>query len=306
MKCKRCGEEITNDSVFCEFCGTKVASSSKKKTVLIIAGIVVAIVGIVVGFWVFGRYSNPHEPPIVPVDTLHHVKGDGNIDNDDVLNSSTENDKVSKYSSYNGHEYVDLGLPSGTLWATCNVGANSPEEFGDYFAWGETKPKATYNWYNYKYCKVKDDEITTTKYCHDSRGGYNGFTDSLIILQPEDDAAMANWGSGWCMPTKEQWEELYNNTDGTWKSWKGVEGLLFSGKNGAVLFLPAAGFCRWNGGELFDVGIFGHYWSSSLFTARYSSARAWYFDFYSNDYEMGMVDRSDGHPIRAVRSARQN
>ena len=101
-------------------------------------------------------------------------------------------------NTYNGHEYVDLGLPSGTLWATCNVGADTPEGYGDYFAWGETTPKTTYNWNTYKYCNGGEGLNTLTKYCSDSNFGYNGFTDNLTVLQlMDDDAATVNWGSGW-------------------------------------------------------------------------------------------------------------
>ena len=82
--------------------------------------------------------------------------------------------------TYNGHDYVDLGLPSGTLWATCNVGADTPEGCGDYFAWGETETKAIYNWSTYKYCMGEMDELT--KYCYQSSWGYNGFVDSLVVL----------------------------------------------------------------------------------------------------------------------------
>lgn len=78
--------------------------------------------------------------------------------------------------------YVDLGLPSGTLWATCNVGADTPEGYGDYFAWGETQPKTTYNWSTYRYCN--GDYVKLTKYCGNSSYGYNGFTDDLTVLQP--------------------------------------------------------------------------------------------------------------------------
>lgn len=87
-----------------------------------------------------------------------------------------------------GHVYVDLGLPSGTLWATCNVGANTPEEYGDYFAWGETSTKAKYNWNNYKYCKDGYSR-NLTKYCNDPYEGYQEFTDELTELHPCDDAA---------------------------------------------------------------------------------------------------------------------
>ena len=203
-------------------------------------------------------------------------------------------------STYNGHGYVDLGLPSGTLWATCNVGATTPEGYGYYFAWGETKSKTTYNWDTYKYCNGGHDQLT--KYCNFYKFGYQGFTDNLTVLQPVDDAATANWGSGWCMPTKEQWEELYKNTDHSWKAWNGVNGRLFKGKNGAVLFLPAAGY-RWDD-ELNGVGDYGRYWSSSLYTD--NPDNAWGFDFNSDDYGMDYYDHLNGRSVRAVRSARQN
>ena len=101
----------------------------------------------------------------------------------------------------NTHAYVDLGLPSGLLWATCNVGANNPQDYGDYFAWGETTPKDFYSWSNYKYCRGYEQ---LTKYCTMSDYGYNGYTDNLTTLLPEDDAATVNWGDGWRMPTKEE------------------------------------------------------------------------------------------------------
>ncbi len=200
------------------------------------------------------------------------------------------------------HEYVDLGLPSGTLWATCNVGANAPEEYGDYFAWGETQPKDYYDWSTYQYCIY--NYITLTKYCTDPYYGYEGFTDNLTILLPEDDAATANWGDEWRMPTKEEWEELFDNTTVTWTQQNGVNGRLFTASNGNSLFLPAAGY-RWSS-ALGGVGSYGLYWSSSLLTV-YPS-RAWHFNFYSNYYYHmnGDTGRDDGLSVRAVRSARQN
>ena len=138
------------------------------------------------------------------------------------------------------HGYVDLGLPSGLLWATCNVGAETAEEYGDYFAWGETQPKDYYYWSTYQYCNGSSS--TLTKYCNNSSNGYNGYTDNLTTLLPEDDAATANWGSDWRMPTNEEWQELYNNTTVTWTTRNGVDGRLFTASNGNSLFLPAAGF----------------------------------------------------------------
>ncbi len=201
----------------------------------------------------------------------------------------------------NGHDYVDLGLPSGTLWATCNVGAATPEGYGDYFAWGETQPKTTYNWSTYKYANGNHDQLT--KYCNQSSYGYNGFTDNLTVLLLEDDAATANWGSGWCMPTKAQWEELYQYTTNTLTTQDGVNGRLFTAPNGRSLFLPAAGY-RW-GGELYDVSDDGYYWSSSLDMV--SPSDAWGFNCSSDDYYMGYDGTRDyGQSVRAVRSARQN
>ena len=193
------------------------------------------------------------------------------------------------------HQYVDLGLPSGTLWATCNVGANEPEEYGDFFAWGETEPKTTYNWANYKYCNGSFNQLT--KYCYDSNSGYNGFTDNLTILEPIDDAAIANWGNGWRMPTDEEWQELYNNTTYIWTTQNGVNGCLFMASNGNSLFLPAT----MSGSA---VGPYGIYWSSSLGVG--GPCNALCFNLSSGDYGMYYCQRYVDLPVRAVRSARQN
>ena len=198
----------------------------------------------------------------------------------------------------NGHEYVDLGLPSGTLWATCNIGATTPEECGNYYAWGETSTKDTYDRTTYKYSKGDEDELT--KYCNDSDFGNNGFTDNLTELQRGDDPATANWCSGWQTPSDEQWEELLANTTNEWTTQNGVKGRLFtSKKNGKSLFLPAAGR-RWDG-ELYDVGSDGFYWSSSLNTD-YPEDFAWHLDFGSGDYGMnGYYARNYGFSVRPVR-----
>ena len=198
------------------------------------------------------------------------------------------------------HDYVDLGLPSGLLWATCNVGANAPGEYGDYFAWGETELKHTYNWITYKYCNGSDRQLT--KYCTRSDYGYNGFTDNLTILLPEDDAATVNWGNGWRMPTKEEWKELYQNTTCIWTTQNGVKGRLFTAPNDSSLFLPAAGY-RWND-SLYINNSNDYYWSSSLSTD--ASGYAWGLSFNSDGYGMNGYYRSYGRSVRAVRSASQN
>ncbi len=198
--------------------------------------------------------------------------------------------------------YVDLGLPSGTLWATCNVGATTPEGYGDYFAWGETTPKITYNWSTYKYCHGGDGWHTLTKYCNDASCGYNGFTDNLTVLQPSDDAATANRSSEWCMPTKVQWEELYNNTISRWTSQNGVNGRLFTASNGRSIFLPAAGYR--GDGELNFSGDWGYYTSSSLNTD--CPGYAWLFGFNPDDCSVYGNNRDYGRSVRAVRSSHQN
>ena len=199
------------------------------------------------------------------------------------------------------HEYVDLGLPSGLLWATCNVGANTPEEYGDYFAWAETTPKDIYDWSTYLY--AYNNFGSMTKYCANWSDGYMHFTDDLTTLLPEDDAATVNLGSGWRMPTIEEWRELQENTTASWTTQNGVNGRLFTASNGNSLFLPAAG---WRVRDTFEnVGGKGYYWSSTLYTGQ--STRAWILSI--NPVQVLTVTASPryyGHNVRPVRSARQN
>ena len=171
------------------------------------------------------------------------------------------------------HEYVDLGLPSGTLWATCNVGASSPEEYGDYFAWGETEPKSDFSWEKYKF-RVSGDtwsNIVLSKYVTDSS---YGTLDNKDVLDPSDDAATMNWGSIWRMPTDDDWTELRNAQNCTWE-WttkNGVYGsMVTSIRNGNSVFLPAGGWR--NGSSLSDsnLGRVGCYWSSTLTIGPYSA-----------------------------------
>ena len=201
-----------------------------------------------------------------------------------------------------GHDYVDLGLPSGTLWATCNVGASKPEDYGNYFAWGETSTKSTYDWDTYKYANGAYNK--QTKYCSESDYGNNGFTDNLTTLQTSDDPAMVNWGSRWCMPTKAQWEELESNTTSKWTLRNGVRGRLFTAKNGRTVFLPTSG--KRKGRKLTYAGSSssssGCYWSTLLCTKYelHSSTNAWFFCVGSGSCGMGVESRSDGLSVRPV------
>ncbi len=199
----------------------------------------------------------------------------------------------------NEHEYVDLGLPSGTLWATCNVGASKPEEYGDYFAWGETEPKNEYNWSTYKWCNGSIN--TLTKYCTRSNDGYKGFTDNKTELEPEDDAATANWGSGWQMPSPDQIKELYNYATTTWTTHNGVKGRKITSKNnGNSIFLPATDGRIST--RLYSPG-YGYYWSRSLNTN--TSYHAYNLMFYSAGFSLtgdsGNAFRRYGYSVRPVR-----
>ena len=139
-------------------------------------------------------------------------------------------------------EYIDLGLPSRTMWANCNVGTNKPDRIGESFAWGEVAPKSTYSWENYIHCHGAGDQLT--KYCNNPAYGYNHFTDTLTILDRPDDAGWCNFDAnqGPRIPSKEQWLELYQHTTQTWTTLNNVEGVLFEANNGNSIFLPAGGY----------------------------------------------------------------
>ena len=155
----------------------------------------------------------------------------------------------------NGHEYVDLGL--SVKWATCNVGANQAEEYGDYFAWGETEPKEVYDWSTYKWGNSNE---TQTKYCTDSN---YGTVDNKTVLESADDAATENWGGAWRMPTYEELDELLTKCTWIVTTMNGVDGCKVIGPNGNSIFLPNGGYRQV--GSI--GGREGTYWSSSLYAA---------------------------------------
>lgn len=208
-------------------------------------------------------------------------------------NNSGVVNEVSPKESVVEYEYVDLGLPSGLLWATCNVGASKPTEYGDYFAWGETTSKETYDWNTYKWSEGTYE--TLTKYCKEK-------ADGLQTLLPEDDAAAINWGGAWRMPTRTEQSELKEGCTWEWTSdymGSGVAGSVGTSKaNKNVIFFPA-------GGNKFDeklggVGAYGHYWLSSL-SVDYMS-NAWTMGFEEEDNnELSESCRNYGRSVRAVR-----
>lgn len=198
------------------------------------------------------------------------------------------------------HEWVDLDLPSRTLWATCNVGAEKPEDYGDYFGWGETVGynggRTTFDWSTYKYWSVSD--TTIWKYCTSSS---DGTVDNKSVLEPADDAATANWGEAWQMPTLDQYKELINSSYTTteWTTVNGVNGRKITSKsNLKSIFLPAAGW-RYDA-SLGNVGSSGYYWSRSLRTSNSLYGYNLYFDS-SDIYTSSYYDRCCGQSIRPVR-----
>ena len=191
----------------------------------------------------------------------------------------------------NNYEYVDLGLPSGLKWAAYNVGASSPEEYGGYYAWGETEEKEDYYWETYKWCNGSYD--TMTKYCTDSS---YGTVDNKTVLDLEDDVAHVKWGGDWRMPTTEEQQELIYNCSWEWTALNGVNGYKVTGPNGNSIFLPAAGYRH--GTVVLSRGFGGDYWSGSLISN--PSYGAYGLDFYDGYYGWGDYSRFYGFSVRAV------
>ena len=207
-------------------------------------------------------------------------------------------------------EAIDLGLPSGLKWASFNLGASKPEEYGDYFAWGETQPyyssqdpltwkdgkETGYGWASYMWCMGSSS--TMTKYCSYSDYGYNGFTDDKTVLDLEDDAAYVNLGGNWRMPTNDEFTELRENCTLEWTQVNGINGGKFTGPNGNSIFLPAAGIR--NATILNYAGFVGQYWSSSLKTDNYPY-NAYGLNFNSGSQAVVYVDyRYYGYSVRPV------
>ena len=192
---------------------------------------------------------------------------------------------LSSSGTINGYKWIDLGLPSGLKWATCNVGSNNPEDYGDYFAWGETTTTSEYTLENSLTYGLSISELQS-----------QGIIDGDYNLTPSHDAATANWGGTWRLPTKAEMEELKNNCTWEWTVQGGKNGYKVTGPNGNNIFLPAAG-CR-NGSSLYYAGEYGDYWSSTPYDSY--SYYAWYLYFYSGVQYMNDYYRYRGLSVRPV------
>ena len=212
---------------------------------------------------------------------------------DDDDNGTGKNTHYLKCPDSHHPHAIDLGLPSGTKWACCNVDATTPEGYGGYYAWGETSEKSYYDWGTYKWCNGSYDNFT--KYCTDPKCGN---VDGKTVLDLSDDVAHVRMGGSWRMPNIEQMNELIDNCTRTWTSQNGVNGILVTGKNGGQIFLPAAGYRFYDG--LDDAGLYGYYWSSSL--SQYFDDGAYGLGFYYRSWGGWFNDfhRYVGHSVRAV------
>lgn len=156
--------------------------------------------------------------------------------------------------------YLDLGLTSGTLWATCNLGGENVWDFGDFYAWGETEKKTIFTWDSYKYSSGVNGCLT--KYCNNATFGKNGFTDNILSLQLSDDVAALRCGEDCSLPSMAQWKELKENCTWTWTQNNGINGYQVKGNNGNEIFIPAAG-CYVVNNKVHD-DFSGGYWSCEL------------------------------------------
>lgn len=190
----------------------------------------------------------------------------------------------SKSGNHNGHEWVDLGLPSGILWAKYNIGANDYNENGEYFAWGETSVQRDneYRFMDYKW----RDQIQNNKY------SFNG----LESLEDEDDVAHVRWGGRWKMPTQDDFLELLHNCTFKWIDYENIHGVRAIGPNGKSIFLQAGGFKEHR--KITDLNIQGAYWSSTKKIEVYQAA--YVLRFYSKDTYFGSVGRHFGLLVRPV------
>lgn len=188
---------------------------------------------------------------ILAIYVLSGCRNDGGQNNEDKIEFVKKQNNGELTGTINGHNWVDMGLPSGLKWATCNVGASEPEEFGNYYAWGETEPKDEYTTINSLTYKVPFRKLKKA-----------GIVDEAGILTKKHDVASTSWGGSWRMPTDEEFQELISSCTWNFASFNGINGYLVTGPNKKNIFLPAAGFQQ-NTTEV-NIGDFGDYWSSSI------------------------------------------
>ncbi len=230
------------------------------------------------GVVVYRKNGAPVKVPYSELDSISTY----NYDEDPVIPGGGGQQGYLTCPDNNHPHLIDLGLPSGTKWACCNVGADKPEAYGGYYAWGETETKSSYNWSTYTHC----DGSSST--CHNLGSDIAG---------TQYDVAHVKWGGSWVMPSKEQQDELKKNCNYEWMTVNGVEGGKFTSKvNGGSIFLPAAGYR--DGSDLYSAGSGGNYWSSTKYPSNTSSA--YYLYFNSSGTSTYNYNRYFGRSVRPV------
>lgn len=226
------------------------------------------------------EFDNPEEPEYSYVESYENAPID---------DYEPEQEQQSATGALNGHEWVDLGL--SVKWAACNVGADTPSDNGEYYAWGETQPKSVYEWDNYFDCLDINENIW---------GIYKVVDNGLTSIAPDSghDTARENWGGTWRMPTEEEWTELCRECDWVWTILNGYRGYLITGPNGNSIFLPPAGSRE--GSESYDIWVFGFYWSSTLCPTISRKAACLVLEKdYGGNYCLN-YNRNRGHSVRPV------
>ena len=277
MKCPKCGKEIAKDSLFCEYCGTQVKKNRKPLFITI------AIVACLLIFGCIGlTYYNKGEQEQARIERellmskreAAEAEAKAKAEHEARLQAEARLEReLAEKAKYNCHKYVDLGL--SVKWATCNVGASKPEDYGNYYAWGETTTKTSYN---------ESNSVTYWQQISDFSGNATY------------DVARVNWGGSWRLPTKREMEELQNKCTWSWTTQSGVNGYRVTGPNGNSIFLPAAGVCF--GSSRYIVGEFGYYWSSTPLEC--GTYNAYYLFFNSGSHGVDWVSRYYGRTVRPV------
>lgn len=236
-------------------------------------------------------------PLVASLSFVSCEKEDDNKD-DQVQTDKTCMEMCTTFGETNGVEYVDLGLPSGNLWAMMNVGADKIEARGNLYAWGETSPRENFIGCDYSYYKETESADGYTKYVpsdENNNVGFEGFSDGKYVLDLVDDVAHVQLGGSWRIPTRCDYEELIANCTSEWVTYEGVGGCKITAKNGKSIFLPAG----WDEKSLSN-GVNGIYWAS---TCNESGNGAYALDIAENENKCNITDpypRTYGNCVRAV------